>query len=92
MQPLAGSVSGRVVRGGVGDVVVVGNATVELRADGQLIRTATSEADGSFLFPAVPRGTYILTATSDGATGTQSFDVLAAQATGVGDVNVTVIP
>jgi hypothetical protein len=95
MQPLAGSVSGTVVQEGAGEggLVGVGEATVELSAGGQLIQTATSGANGSFSFPAVRLGTYVLTASSDGATGTLlSVVVLAAQATAVGDVNVTTNP
>jgi hypothetical protein len=88
MQPLAGSVSGVVVRGGEGDVVGVVNATVVLRADDQPDRSATSGVNGTFSFSPVPRGTYVLTATSDGTTVTQSVVVQAAQATAVGNVAV----
>jgi hypothetical protein len=92
MRPLDGSVSGRVVRAGEGEggLVGVSGATVELTAGGQVIETATGGENGTFSFPAVPRGSYVLTATSGDSTGTQNVVVAAAEV--VANVNVTVTP
>jgi len=94
MDPLEGSVSGRVVVDfeGIGGA---SGANVELAAPGEATQTLTAEDDGSFVFPMVPRGAYVLTATWTApwedvfTTGDLNVVVEAGLETAVGDLAVT---
>lgn len=94
MDPLEGSVSGRVVVDfeGIGGA---NGANVELAAPGEATQTLTAEDDGSFVFPMVPRGAYVLTATWTApwedvlTTGDLNVVVEAGLETAVGDLAVT---